>query len=193
MLCRPEAVFGGFDAKLGFDGANEGLKSKVEELTGIKLPEVYSKGDTFSGVMYAKFESDRALEKAATRLRQERLTHAGAKVWVDIARPLPVRVQRGYLYDVKKLMINEEWGYAKKAVWVDEDAQSLRCGPKLYSELVVSTQLDADGKRLIPTVGPVWEAHLEGPAILARANERLSAAAGKGAGKGLSKGQPDSR
>ena len=179
------AVIGNLPSDLTFVDAEACIKEKLHNLCAVQ-PEIYSKGD-FRGMLFAKFRSTDARDHAVETLAKAKLHHGSRYIWINKARPAPIRCQFSLLYGVKKLL--KSWMFSAGSLWVDEDDHALLWN----GDPVVSTSIVNEKFSL--AFGPAWkEFLLQGnlAEIYSTANSVLQKSIvvqreGKGEGKGKGK------
>ena len=79
---------------VGNDGTKEEAKAwleeKIDNLTGGKPHEIYTKGD-FNGIVFAKFDSQRHRDKSVEAFRKANLQRAGSRMWATEDTPIEER------------------------------------------------------------------------------------------------------
>ena len=182
------AVLGGLSALDDEDEATTWLKDKLASLTGPKPHDIYTKGDEFRGIIFARFANKRDRDDAVSKLRRARCQQEGKEVWAKPDLPFEERTMRHLVFGAKRVMT--EWGYDKAAIWADPDKGMLSVG----GEKVMSAKLE--GKTLKMEYGPGWEEFLHDDAkhpewknLLQTIRDKLANAPGKGKGKAKSHAQ----
>eukprot|EP00973_Karenia_brevis_P088628 12288306-Karenia_brevis.AAC.1 len=64
-------------------------------------------------MLWAKFASTADRDKAVSLLKLVGYKCGDATVWCNADQPLPIRVQESFLFQLRKLLISEAWGYEK--------------------------------------------------------------------------------
>ena len=70
--------------------------------------KIYSKGQ-FKGILWAKFESSSIRDRVAESLRKHNDMILGAIIWCATDLPLAMRVERKFLFSLKRLLISWAW------------------------------------------------------------------------------------
>ena len=55
----------------------------------------------------------------------------GTKIWSNPDLPTDVRALETFLFDLKKMLVREEWGYTRESVWVDKPKKTISLGGKM--------------------------------------------------------------
>ena len=84
--------------------------------------EVFHKGDSFNGVLYAKFTSPDTVTKIAKAFDTHKYKVNGKVVWAKTDLPIFVRCPLSFLLGLRWQLL--KWGYTKSEVKVDD--KSLR-------------------------------------------------------------------
>ena len=187
------AVFGGFRGASSTDEVEKWVSMALSDAGAPRPTTTYIKGgmSEFNGVAFGKYTHKIDRDEAVEKVKKANLEYAGQKVWAKLERPLHIRVQESILFGAKTMLTSKEWGFHRKAFWVDTDAMSLTCGE---NDIVMEVYI----KDNIPQIvyGPGWEEFLNpivGNTFWAdvqkSAKERLSRAEqpSKGLGKGKGK------
>ena len=77
--------------------AQEWVNAKLKELQVPQPSDLFMKGEEFSGVLFAKYESAAAAGQATAAFARARPTIGASTVWCKFDRPLEVRVPRSFL------------------------------------------------------------------------------------------------
>ena len=174
-------VVGGLAALEDKDKASEWLVSKLKAF-GCEVPEVYTKGETFNGILFAKFKDSGARDAALRRLKDKASRDGGREHWAKPDLPLEPRVLQSFLFGAKYLFA--QWGFAKTALWVDVDKSIF-----YFGNAEVARARITDGTFSV-TVATDWEKDLDDAdwkKLVETAKKKLEAVKGKGAEKGKGK------
>ena len=113
-------MFGGFPAQCSFVDVRAWVEEKCTNQCRHKPNDIYKKGESFKGIVFAKFASQSDRDAVVQQFRTEKFEHAdGVKIWSAPDRPLEIRAQTSFLFSLKKELI--EWGFARASLWVDEE------------------------------------------------------------------------
>ena len=119
------AVLGGLGA-FTQQQATTWLKDKLQFLEGPRILDTYFKGDTFKGLLFAKFANAFDRDLAVSLIRSS-LSREDKGIWANEDLPLPVRVRRSFLFGLKRCLA--DWGFPKQELSFDEAATTMTIGP----------------------------------------------------------------
>ena len=60
--------------------------------------------------------------KALSFLKQKIGVLDGDKMWANIDLPVDIRMEEAFLFQLKKLLISDEWGFDRRCIYVDVDS-----------------------------------------------------------------------
>jgi len=158
-------------------------------MSGPKPRDIFTKGDEFRGIIFAKFADKNQRDDAVSVLRRARCQQDGKDVW---AKPdLPFEERTMLVFGAKRVMT--DWGYNKAGLWADPENGSLSLG----GERVMCATIE--GKVLKIDYGTGWQeflnadvAHPEFKTLLQNIQDKLAKKPSKGKGKtkgNITKGQ----
>ena len=183
------AVLGGFKGAANQDELERWVSRSLWSV-GANMPTVlYIKGEFshFNGVAFGKYTSKMERDAVVSKLQAAGLEYGGQKMWSKIELPLEPRVIRSLLFGAKNMFV--EWGWDKKALWVDEDEQTLTCGK---DEIVFTVKVEQRAVKI--DFGPGWAEYIEPQndvwaKLIQTANSKISKQSSptKGTGKGKGK------
>ena len=180
-ICK--VVFGGLGEIGGAEAAEKWLKDTMKEHGLPAAQDIYFKGDTFRGMLWAKFGSQGDRDRVALEMRNLKATAGGQVVWANPDQPVDVRAVDGFLFGLKKQLI--EWGFVRKEIWVDVDTKSMSitgCGTVVKGRV-------CEGKLTMDWCDGTWaawqELHdaAEMKELIKKAEEKLSKGGSKAGGK----------
>ena len=176
------AVLGGLTALDDEDEAATWLTDKLASLSGPKPRDIFTKGDEFRGIIFAKFADKNQRDDAVSVLRRARCQQDGKDVWAKPDLPFEERTMRHLVFGAKRVMT--DWGYDKAGLWADPENGSLSLG----GERVMCATIE--GKVLKIDYGTGWQeflnadvAHPEFKTLLQNIQDKLAKKPSKGKGK----------
>ena len=175
-------VVGGLATMENMTQAIEWLLSKLKALGSAAPEDVYSKGEDFTGILFARFRGIEDRDAALRRLRDKSSRDSGHEHWVKPDLPLVVRTVQSFLFGAKYLFA--QWGYARAALWVDLDTNKFYVGDSEVVQAVVN------GGKFEVTIASDWKNELDDPdwkQLVETAKTKLAATKGKGTEKGKGK------
>ena len=92
--------------------------SKVHELCNFKPYRAYSKGE-FRSMLWLRFDSQSSRDHCVEVLGKAKLSLASSNIWIAADSPISMRVERKFLFGLKKLLV--EWGWQSFEIRVDLD------------------------------------------------------------------------
>ena len=98
------------------------MNDQFQTICGIKAVRSYSKGE-FKGLLWFKFDSCAARDKVVDVISKEQLSMQGSRIWIAPDSPLPVRVEKKFLFGLKKLLLS--WGWQGFETRVDVSSRTL--------------------------------------------------------------------
>ena len=184
------AVLGGMNGFANKAEAAEWLQSKLIALSGPAPLEVYIKGDSFQGILFAMFSNQADRDVSVAKLRGAKYEHNGAQIWAQPDRPLEVRVPSSFMFGLKRVFA--DWKINVGYLWVDPEKQHMKAGGK-YGKVVLTAGV-VDGKLKCEWLDgwADWQELHESPELdnlIQDANATLQRAGGNGKGKGKDKGK----
>ena len=117
------AIIGGLDGLASLEESEKWLMTELASSKALVPLDVFIKGDTFKGIVFAKFASPTDMETALAVLEKKRLQCKGKRVWANEEKPVEVRKPRDFLFSFKKLLIS--WNFSKQSVKVDKEELSM--------------------------------------------------------------------
>ena len=181
------ALFGGLSSQYTMEESFSWLSHWLWDSWAPQPIDHYFKGETFSGLLFLKFQNEAARNTALKVLKKK--LPAGDGVWAKPEKPLEQRVALSALYGAKFML--HQWRWVKAAMWVDEDTGVLTLGDDEVMSVNVKEQ------HLTVTYGEGWETYLQSDdwaAILNNAHDKLAQKKNSGEingdmkGKGKAKG-----
>ena len=117
-------VVGGFAEGRSEDECKAWLCQQIHQACGSScLPiEVYSKGK-FRTMLWARFASICIRNRVVLALTKLRLSCSRSSIWMSGDVPLPVRVEKKFLFGLKRLL--QSWGWQAFEIRIDDVAKSL--------------------------------------------------------------------
>jgi hypothetical protein len=95
---------------------------------GIPKPlDTFCKSDEFGGIVFAKCQSVAHRDALIAGIRGTP-TMGGKTVWAKVDQPIDARTVDGILFGFKRMLV--DWGYNKRAVWVNTDSKALSVAGK---------------------------------------------------------------
>jgi len=175
------AVFGGF-ADVSKETATSWINTTLRNLHIEPPGELYFKGETFKGILFAKFPSPAVAQAVEDAFNKNKYKISDKDVWCKKDRPIEVRSCMGLLLGLRRQLL--EWGFEKNAVRVDEDTMVMKIGgvPVLSASVLES-------KLVLKWLDESWkhwdelQKSLELQDLIQKANTKLESK-GKGEGKG---------
>ena len=146
------AVLGGLTALDDEDEAATWLTDKLASMSGPKPRDIFTKGDEFRGIIFAKFADKNQRDDAVSVLRRARCQQDGKDVWAKPDLPFEERTMRHLVFGAKRVMT--DWGYDKAGLWADPENGSLSLG----GERVMCATIE--GKVLKIDYGTGWQEFL---------------------------------
>ena len=122
------AVLGGPAALDDEDEAATWLTDKLANLSGAKPRDIFTKGDDFRGIIFAKFADKSQRGDAVSVLRRARCQQDGKDVRAKPDLPFEERTMRHLAFGAKRVMT--DWGYDKVGLWADHEKGTLSLGGK---------------------------------------------------------------
>ena len=123
MTTRTVAVIGGMTEANSFKEAMDWVEQSLEK-AGLKRPDdTFIKGDAFEGIFFARFPDGASMNQAVEYISSQRIKYKGKPAWSGQDRPLQERVPRGFLFGMKRMLV--EWGFNKKAINVIDASNTL--------------------------------------------------------------------
>ena len=165
-------------------------KLKTYELQTPPLPDLYYKGDVFTGTLFCKFSTIEHANQAISTLSEASLHIQDSPVKFKRDRPIAERAPLGFLLGLRWHLT--QWGFDKKAIKINEDNFTLRFnGKELLSAQVKTNSLVICWKDEEWSNWKALQESAELKELVETANKKLqkSSPAAKGDGKG-NKGQP---
>ena len=92
------------------------------------LVQVFTKGDDFRGIIFAKFADKSQRGDAVSVLRRARCQQDGKDVRAKPDLPFEERTMRHLAFGAKRVMT--DWGYDKVGLWADHEKGTLSLGGK---------------------------------------------------------------
>ena len=176
------AVLGGLTALDDEDEAATWLTDKLASMSGPKPRDIFTKGDEFRGIIFAKFADKNQQDDAVSVLRRARCQQDGKDVWAKPDLPFEERTMRHLVFGAKRVMT--DWGYDKAGLWADPENGPLSLG----GERVMCATIE--GKVLKIDYGTGWQeflnadvAHPEFKTLPQNIQDKLAKKPSKGKGK----------
>ena len=129
------AVIGGLSDLESLQAAEEWLKVEFTKLKAPMPLDVYIKGDTFNGIVFAKFPGPKALDNVISAVRKNSLSYRGTLVWAKADQPIAIRAPLKLLFGLKRLMTSQDWGYSKQSIKIDDAAMTMSVSGKPILEV----------------------------------------------------------
>ena len=187
------AVFGGFGGDGGGQREIDWLTTKLKEMNMDPAETPYFKGDTFKGLLFAKFRDAEMATKAIDMINKNKLKHGENDIRCKPDAPVEVRAIRSLLLGLRWQL--NEWGsISKKSIRVDVPNGTMTVGgAPVMAVCIVENKLKVTW---IDSAWEVWtELHqsTEMSEMIESGNKKLEQSAlqksaewGKGKGKGKS-------
>ena len=179
------ALFGGF-TDMTKDKAETWLKNKPREFGFDPYTNLYTKGDEFQGVLFAKFSSNQVMQQVIQAIIKNRPKAGKSEIWCKRDRPIEPRTAISALLALRKQLVT--WKFAKSSIKIDEESFTMTVGG-----VSVVTAHVLDHNLSFNWTDETWgkwtelQDSSELKDIMDKANARLQKAAqmsGKGDGKG---------
>ena len=108
---------------LGEAEATKYVKQQILSTCGHECSKTYVKGE-FNGIVFIVFNNKHIRDIAVSELRFSKMNMDGTKLWIvaDML-PLLIRMQRKFLFGLRKLML--EWDWSPLELYVDTNNYSL--------------------------------------------------------------------
>ena len=179
-LCKSDfaMVIGGLHTSASEADAIKFVEDQLHKV-GAKQPTSTYVKVTYNGFVCAKYAAKADKDDSIERLRKAGVYHNGSKAWVDEERPKEERAVRGFLFGLKKILV--DWDWQKMSIWADTDTGVIYLGDDAIATVSVKEENILDIK-----YEEGWEEYLRDPAVDAlkeSSQKKLSAGGKKGAGK----------
>ena len=168
------------------DEAETWLKNKLREFGFDPYTNLYTKGDEFQGVLFAKFSSNQVMQQVIQAIIKNRPKAGKNEIWCKRDRPIEPRTAISALLALRKQLVT--WKFAKSSIKIDEESFTMTVGG-----VSVVTAHVLDHNLSFNWTDETWgkwtelQDSSELKDIMDKANARLQKAAqmsGKGDGKG---------
>ena len=84
------------------------VKQQVLSICGHECSRTYVK-EEFNGIVFIVFNHDHIRDAAVNELLSSKMSIDGTKFWIVADMPLPTRMQRKFLFGLRKLMLEWDW------------------------------------------------------------------------------------
>ena len=135
-----DALFGGLDNATRED-AEDWILRKLKEFNVAEPLKIFHKGDSFKGILYAKFSSPDAVTKAAIAFDARDHKLNGKTVWAKKDLPIQIRSPLSFLLGLRWQLL--QWGFSRSEIKVDDTLRTLSVGGGSVVEVnVIDDKLD---------------------------------------------------
>ena len=177
-------LFGGM-SNLSYDAAKALIDAELKKLQLPTPALMYFKGDSFSGTVFANFESQRVANEVVTKASQSGLA---TPLWCKKDLPLETRCPLSVLLGLRRQLIS--WGFNRRAIRVKDDNLTMTIEKKpILAATTCSDQVRLDWLDQTWQEWKELQDSNELKLLIDRANETLKTAASKRT-KGEGKGKP---
>ena len=95
-------------------------------MSGPKPRDIFTKGDDFRGIIFAKLANKSQRDDAVSVLRRARCQQDGKDVWAKPDLQFEERTMRHFVLGAKRVIT--DWGYDKVGLWADPEKGTLSLG-----------------------------------------------------------------
>ena len=176
QLCT--LLVGGLQTESGEDACTKIVTKEIQSFCQCSPSKIYSKGQ-FKGILWVKFESTAVRDRVAESLRKHKDSFPGSSIWCAADLPIAMRVERKFLFQLKRLLI--AWSWQPFEVRVDTDTSSL----SISNHLIVS--VCAHSQSCTFSFADGWDQRLASPELEQFKQEAISKMAARQIGKGVGK------
>ena len=98
------------------------VKQRVLSICGHESSRTYVKGE-FNGIVFIVLNNEYIRDAAVDELRSSKFNMDATKVWIVADMPLPICMQRKFLFVLRKVML--EWDWSRFELYVDTNDYSV--------------------------------------------------------------------
>ena len=115
-------IVGGFPSAHSELACTTWINEQIETVCGTKPVRSYCKGE-FKGLMWLKFDSGMTRDRVIELTSKAQLSMHHSRIWIAPDSPLPVRVEKKFLFSFKNLLLS--WGWQGFETRVNIEARNL--------------------------------------------------------------------
>ena len=156
------------------------MTKQIESICHVSPTRIYVKGE-FRGMLWMVFASQSQRDLVVGSLNKQKVAMTSRVVWVALDLPLPMRVEKKFLFTLKKLLLT--WGWQGFETRVNISSRSL----SIDSKLVVV--VDAHDQQFDVRFADQWQDRLKYDALDKLFLDCQTMMIKRRVGKGFSKGQ----